>query len=662
VPVLKWLLAFGLIFATGTFGFVLPQFGSSLHLPILPSGIAVAVTYRWGQRKWPAVCAAGIAIDLSTHNPLIAAIGVGLGLAGGAALTAWILERRGFDPSFSRARDVPLFVLAAAAGMTLAATVGTFGFYVADPNSSTVRATYWFRWLGNTMAGVLIVAPILVAVSRRSLAQFAEHWAEGVLWLIGIAIGCAAMFLPIDGQLMRPPVTISLLILVMVGTIRFGLVVTASGSFVILLAIAYGVAFDRGIFMHFSQFQGLIMIWAMSAGLTSAILVITALLAERDSASLERLRAEQRYAQIFNGSPQPIWVHDRDTLRILMINEAAVRQYGWSRKEILSMSVAALIAPGESRAPLDTDAQLDTEAQLDAEPQLYTETPLDTETPLEAAGQGAAAPALRVEPSEMRHLTRDGRVLEVEVWTRAIDFVGQPAELVFAVDVTERRAFGRALIDAIAGEQRRIGQEMHDGLGQELTGLALSVRALANRAERERDAIADDLDQLALLATSCIQDARLIVQGLSPLTDADGNLEAALEALARRSSLSGTPVRFRVRNEAPLDVDLKVRNHLYRIAQEAVQNALKHSDAHAIDIDLFVRHGSVRLEVFDDGHGLSAQDTRGTGLGMRTMRFRSSAIGGRLSMGRRAGGGNSIVCEAPQARAWPATERAAMSP
>jgi signal transduction histidine kinase len=641
VPVLKWLLAFGLIFATGTLGFALPQFGGSLHLPILPSGIAVAVTYRWGQRMWPAVCAAGVAIDLSTHNPLIASIGVGLGLAGGAALTAWILELRAFDPSFSRARDVPLFVLAAAAGMTLAATVGTLGFYVADPNSDVVRATYWFRWLCNTMAGVLIVAPILVAVSRRSLAQFSEHWAEGVLWLIGIAICCGAMFLPVDGQVMRPPVTISLLILIMVGTIRFGLVVTASGSFVVLSAIAYGVAFDRGIFMHFSQFQGLIMIWSMSAGLTSAILVMTALLAERDSASLERLRAEQRYAQIFNGSPQPIWVHDRDTLRILMINEAAVRQYGWSRKEILSMSVAALIAPGESHAPLDTEPELDSEA------------------PLATAAPGDAAPPLRVEPAEMRHLTRDGRVLEVEVWTRAIDFLGQQAELVFAVDVTERRAFGRALIDAVAGEQRRIGQEMHDGLGQELTGLALSVRALANRAERERDAIADDLDQLALLATSCIQDARLIVQGLSPLTDADGSLEAALEALARRSSLSGTPVRFRVRNEAPLDIDLKVRNHLYRIAQEAVQNALKHSNAHAIDIDLSVRHGSVRLEVFDDGRGLPPPDARGTGLGMRTMRFRSSAWGGRLAWARGPRGGNSVVCEAPQARTWPEAKRAA---
>ena len=157
------------------------------------------------------------------------------------------------------------------------------------------------------------------------------------------------------------------------------------------------------------------------------------------------------------------------------------------------------------------------------------------------------------------------------------------------MDVTERRAFGRALLDAIASEQRRIGQEMHDGLGQELTGLALSARALANRAARERDAIAVDLNELALLATSCIQDARLIVQGLSPLTDADGNLDAALAALARRSSLSGTAVHFHAQHDAPLILDLKTRNHLYRIAQEAVQNALKHAGSSRIDIELSPR-------------------------------------------------------------------------
>ena len=94
-----------------------------------------------------------------------------------------------------------------------------------------------------------------------------------------------------------------------------------------------------------------------------------------------------------------------------------------------------------------------------------------------------------------------------------------------------------------------------------------------------------------MLATSCIQDAHRIVQGLSPLTNADGNLDAALELLAQRSSLSGTRVKFRSRHEAPPAVDLKMRNHLYRIAQEAVQNALKHSGAKNIDIELWSRPG-----------------------------------------------------------------------
>jgi signal transduction histidine kinase len=102
-----------------------------------------------------------------------------------------------------------------------------------------------------------------------------------------------------------------------------------------------------------------------------------------------------------------------------------------------------------------------------------------------------------------------------------------------------------------------------------------------------------------------------------------------------------------------------VRNHLYRIAQEAVQNALKHSGAKTINIDLSVGDGVVRLEVLDDGRGLPAQEARGIGLGMRTMRFRSSAIGGRLLFTRREGASNSVVCEAPQSRTWPQPDRGA---
>jgi len=621
----RWLAVFALTFATGALGLALPRWGGSLPLLILPSGIAVAAMYRWGWRMWPAILAAGAAIDLSEHEPLIAACGVGIGLAGGAALTARILERRGFDPSFSRAKDVPLFIVAAVIGMTLAPTFGYFGFYLAGSSAAASDLVHWIRWWSNTTVGVILLTPMLVSASRGSLKQISTHWAEGSLWALGVVMCCGALLIASDPQITRPPTLVGIVLLIVVGSIRFGLVPAVSASCAFVVLAAYCIAFHRGIFSQLNTLQGLITIWSLSAVLTGLALIITALLAERDSAGLDRLRAEQRYAQIFDGSPQPIWVHDRNTLRFLMINEAAVRQYGWSRQEILSMGVAALIPPDES---------------------------------LKASDEREEALVSGAEPVETRHLTRDGRVLDVEVWTRPIDFGGLAAELVFALDVTERRAFGRALIDAVAAEQRRIGQEMHDGLGQELTGLALSVRALANRAARERDAIADDLDQLALLATSCIQDARLIVQGLSPLTDTDGSLEAALEALARRSSMSGTPVEFRAEYDAPLTIDLKARNHLYRIAQEAVQNSLKHSGARSIEIALRIRRGSVRLEILDDGRGLPAEGARGTGLGMRTMRFRSSAIAGKLLIGRRTSGGNVVACEMPQARTSSLPERA----
>lgn len=598
---------FATVFATGALGYALPSFGSRLTLMMLPSGIAVAAAYRWGFGMWLPLLAAGAAIELSIHQPLIAAIGVGIGLAGGAVLSAWILKNRGFDPRFEHARDVPIYIAAAAIGMTLAPTFGRLGYWLAHVDRPIVGLVYWMRWWSSAMAGALVLAPVLIAAGPGTLAPMKEHRLLSPLWMWGIAVCCALMLLPIDARIVLPPLLVYALILVIVGAMYFGLVATASASLVLWLWAAYCIAFNRGAFADFDDLAGRTMIWSLGGLLTGVTLIITALLAERDAAAREKLRAEQRYAHIFDGSPQPIWLVDPVTRRILMANAAAVRQYGWSQEQMLSMTANALIAPGEPETPTH-----------------------------------------EFEPYETRHVTHDGKILQVELWSRLIALGGETVELVFAQDVTERRAFGQALVDAVAGEQRRIGQEMHDGLGQELTGLALSVRALANRAARERDSIAADLEELATIASGCIKDARLIVQGLSPLSDAEGSLETALEALAARSSLSGIVVRFRARYDAPLDLDLKSRNHLYRIAQEAVQNALKHSGARTIEIELIARAGSVRLEVRDDGCGLPETELQSSGLGLRTMRFRASAIGGRLTFARRPGGGNSVLCEAPQ--------------
>jgi PAS domain S-box-containing protein len=620
---LRLLLVFASIFAVAAIGLSLHRLGGSLTLSYLPNGVAVAATYRFGRRVWPAVFLAGLAIELWIPEPLPACIGVGIGLASGAWASAWLLERSGFDPGFSRAKDVPLFILCIGAGMTLAPLFSLSGYYLSGMKDFATDLSHWIRWWGNSAAGALLLGPILMAYNRKSFERFTAHWPEGGLWLFGLLVCCVSIMLA-PGDLGRPLIVVFAFILIVISAMRFGLVLAAGASFVISSTTAISAAFSIGVFSQFNQLQGLVTIWSFIASLSGLSIIITALLGERDAAGNEALRAEQRYAQIFNGSPQPLWVHARDSLRFLLVNDAAVRQYGWSRDELLARTVQIFSAgPKHPVLPPVHDA-------------------------IETAD-------LPLEPFETQHLNRDGRLLEVEVWTQSIDCGGQAGELVFAVDVTERRAFGQALVEAIGGEQRRIAQEMHDGLGQELTGLALSVRALANRAQRERDVISVDLDQLALLATGCIQDAHRIVQGLSPLTNADGNLDAALELLAQRSSLSGTRVKFRSRHEVPPAVALKMRNHLYRIAQEAVHNALKHSGAKTIDIELWSRPGDLKLSVIDDGQGMAAEVEKRLGLGMRTMRFRASAIGGRLIITRGAKGGNSVVCEVPTKSAFFAT-------
>jgi PAS domain S-box-containing protein len=592
---------------------MLPSVGAQPTLPLLAGGIGAAACIRWGRWMWPAIMAAGVGVDLWNHHTLVASMAVGAGRAGAALFTAWILERRGFDSGFGRARDVPLFIAAAAIGTMIVPTLGLLSFSLAGDQSAT-DPLRWIHWWSNSTAGALLIGPMLVAVSRKSLGQFAQHWAEGGVWLLAVALCCAGTLSLAAPGVGRPLIVMFALVLSVVGAIRFGLVVTAFGGIAISAAAGLSFAFRHGIFVRHDELAGLATIWSLSAALTGVNLIITALLAERDRAGIEKLRAERRYAQIFDGSPQPLWVHDPNTLAFLLVNEAAVHQYGWSREEFLTLRVPALAAPGASRV-----------------------------LPPAAHGAGAAP-----EPFETHHQTRDGRVLAVEVWTRAIDLGGRSAELVFASDVTERRALGGALIDAVGSEQRRIGQELHDGLGQELTGLALSARALATRAEREGQRIAGDLVQLAALAASCIQAARRIAQGISPLSDADGSLQGALEALAARSSVGNTVVRFRSRLETSITLDLEARNHLYRIVQEAVQNALKHAGAAAVEIDLWVHARGLRLTINDDGVGLPGSGSLRYGLGMRTMHFRASSIGGRLLIANRSEGGVSITCEVAQ--------------
>jgi PAS domain S-box-containing protein len=216
-------------------------------------------------------------------------------------------------------------------------------------------------------------------------------------------------------------------------------------------------------------------------------------------------------------------------------------------------------------------------------------------------------------------------------------------------DLTDRKALQRQVLDIAAQEQTRIGQDLHDGVGQELTGLNYMAQTLlASLPDKTQSA-----GQLAQKISAGLKDTqhrlREVVQGLMPvLVDAEG-LQSALEDLADRVNTSQNMSCHFARSDDVRITDNSTARHLYRIAQEAVNNALKHSQGNRIDLSLSADAGHVILEVADDGVGIIARcEAEGFGLGI--MQYRASLITARLHIDRSAAGGTIVRCELTAAR------------
>ena len=192
------------------------------------------------------------------------------------------------------------------------------------------------------------------------------------------------------------------------------------------------------------------------------------------------------------------------------------------------------------------------------------------------------------------------------------------------------RELARALARVADGERRRIGQELHDDLGQQLTGISLSARAVATEAGGQAPGLARLAKALETAAVESIGKLRRIAHGLMPVGPGAGRLRDALARLA--SSVSTlSPVACSFHHGGPVDVDDEdVATHLFRIAQEAVNNAVRHSRAKRVLLRLDKVGGKVSLSILDDGIGIDgraagpAQGDRG--IGMHIMAFRASLI------------------------------------
>lgn len=215
----------------------------------------------------------------------------------------------------------------------------------------------------------------------------------------------------------------------------------------------------------------------------------------------------------------------------------------------------------------------------------------------------------------------------------------------FGRDVTERRWLERNLLNASDAEQQRLGTDLHDGLGQQLTGLAFMAAALRDRLKTSCPAEVDPADSLAKLAREATVQSRALARGLHPVQLEKHGLLAALDELATQSQvLHNIECRFRTRGGLP-PWDHFAALHVYRIAQEAIRNAVRHGGAQNITITLASRAGVHRLIVADNGAGFDPVAARSaSGRGLRLMSYRTAMIGGDFAVDSRPGHGARIVC------------------
>jgi len=213
------------------------------------------------------------------------------------------------------------------------------------------------------------------------------------------------------------------------------------------------------------------------------------------------------------------------------------------------------------------------------------------------------------------------------------------------LNVTEQKRLEKEILEISRREQERIGQDLHDVLGQNLTGLAFLAKALEHKLKEKLPAESKDANSIAKLASQAVNQARALARGMCPVElKAEGLITALEEFASNMQDYFG--IRCRFQYECPVLIpENSTATHLYRIVQESVNNAIKHGKATDILIALHRQEGKIRLSIQDNGVGLPENlKKESKGMGLRIMQYRAHIIGGTLEVSRRERGGTLIEC------------------
>ena len=331
----------------------------------------------------------------------------------------------------------------------------------------------------------------------------------------------------------------------------------------------------------------------------------------------ELLSSDARFRQVIDASPVPLSVDDMKGT-IEYVNRKFEQKFGYSHAEVPTS------AAWFSRAYPNAAYR----AQVAEEWKSFVEAGLKHGTD--------------IGPHEVEITCKDGSL-------RRVEFLGTLLGrrlLIAARDITVRKRLEKEILEISEQEQERIGQDLHDGLCQLLSGIKFKTTLLEQKLQSKAPAEAHEAAGLERLLNQAIEQARDIARGLHPVDLEARGLMSALEELAATvSNVYGVSCVCHFPKPVLIH-DHQVAKHLFRIAQEAITNAIRHGQAGTITVRLTARSGRHVLTIQDDGIGMGTRPRRKKGgMGIQLMNYRARTIGAALSFHTDTNGGTTVTCD-----------------
>ena len=590
-----------------------------------PAGIAVFALLKFGPGIWPGVAIGAFVLNvtngISPAGALIIAAGNTLeGVAAAYLLTRIAHVHRALD----RVRDaLALIGFAGIVSTVIAATIGVAALAITRSAAWGEAPRLWLVWWTGDAVGVLVVAPLLLTWSEpeRDAAESPLPVVEQLFTFLALVAATELLF--------RAPAVFVFLVFPMATWIalRLGRRAASTAVAAVMVIATWHTVAGNGPFTAFSALGNLFALQLFLAVLAAKSLLFAASRAETRSGRARLLQTESRYRLLARNLPDAcIVLCDRDT-KLLLAEGPALAAAGFVKEEVEGRTIAELFGAGHAEA-LATPFRLAFEGRsLEFEFSHHERTYLVRVLPLAERGSYASfAMALAVDITERHESQRE-----------------------LAESRTRLQALSRQLLAAQEDERRRVAREVHDELGQALTGIKISLSALRSRAIR-RPSVETDRRLLTVneAIDSAIDAVRSIVLRLRPgVLDNLGPVAALEWEVQEFTRRSGLPVRLALPAEQ-IALDAERSTALYRTVQEALTNVLRHADASSVTVRLEIRRGALVLDVTDDGRGIADAELRNPrSMGILGMRERAMSCGGTLEVRRAAGGGTDVVLTVP---------------